>query len=121
MERIEHAYNWWAPQEGRPEGARDVWLSQTAADAGLFKAVGDPARVRILSILMLREDGFDVEDVASYFNLTQSTISHHLGILRKADLVRYENRRGGYHVYSLSDYGRVLTALLAYAPPRRRR
>lgn len=68
--------------------------------ADLFKVLGDPTRVRILSALAIAE--LCVCDIAALLSMTQSAISHQLTILRKARLVK--NRRDGKVVYySLND------------------
>lgn len=56
------------------------------AVAARFKALADPTRVRMLNLLA-RNAELCVCDVQSNFELSQPTISHHLGILRKAGLV----------------------------------
>lgn len=54
--------------------------------AARFKALSDPTRVRMLNLLA-RNDELCVCDMNANFDLSQPTISHHLGILRKAGLV----------------------------------
>jgi ArsR family transcriptional regulator len=51
-----------------------------------FKALADPTRVRILNLLALNPE-LCVCDMNASFDLSQPTISHHLGILKKAGLV----------------------------------
>jgi len=68
--------------------------------ADVFKAMGDPTRLRI--ILALRVGELCVCDLAAVLNMSQSAISHQLRILRGLHLVR--NRREGKEVlYSLDD------------------
>ncbi|MGN0557216.1 MAG: ArsR/SmtB family transcription factor [Acutalibacteraceae bacterium] len=68
--------------------------------AELFKVFGDSTRIRILSALLIRE--MCVCDIASLLNMTKSSISHQLRILKTAKLVRF--RKSGKSVfYSLAD------------------
>jgi ArsR family transcriptional regulator len=75
-----------------------------AAAAGLapvFKALGDPVRLRLISLIGARQGGeVCVCDLASAFDLTQPTISHHLKVLREAGLIDSE-RRGTWVYYRL--------------------
>jgi ArsR family transcriptional regulator, arsenate/arsenite/antimonite-responsive transcriptional repressor len=75
-----------------------------AAAAGLahvFKALGDPVRLRLVSLIGAREGGeVCVCDLTSAFNLSQPTISHHLKVLREAGLIDSE-RRGTWVYYRL--------------------
>jgi len=61
-----------------------------------LKALADPIRLRLLSILLGR-DGVCTCDLAPAVGLTEATVSHHLGQLRKAGLVAGERR--GMNVY----------------------
>jgi len=54
--------------------------------ADRFKALADPTRVRMLNLLM-RNAELCVCDMQTNFDLSQGTVSHHLGILKKAGLV----------------------------------
>jgi len=68
--------------------------------AQLFKVFGDPTRVKILSALFKAE--MCVCDMASLFNMTQSSISHQLSVLKQARLVKYR-KDGKVVYYSLED------------------
>ena len=59
--------------------------------AARFKALADPTRVRILNLLA-RNAELCVCDMNASFDLSQPTISHHLGILKKAGLVDCDTR-----------------------------
>jgi ArsR family transcriptional regulator len=65
----------------------------------LFKALNDPTRRAILELL--REGPLTAGDIAERFNLSKPTISHHLDLLRQAELVT-SNKQGLYVTYSLS-------------------
>ena len=68
--------------------------------SALFKAMGDPTRLKILFALSKHE--LCVCDLQAVLRMPQSTISHQLRILRNLRLVRY--RRSGRMVfYSLDD------------------
>lgn len=67
--------------------------------ARMFRALGDPVRLRILSIVASHAHGEAcVCDISSAFDLTQPTISHHLKVLREAGLLDSE-RRGTWVYY----------------------
>ena len=57
--------------------------------AALAKALGHPARVRILRIL-LRRDSCVCGDIVDELPLAQSTVSQHLKVLKEAGLIRGE-------------------------------
>jgi ArsR family transcriptional regulator len=76
-------------------------LSDTeAADlARGFKALGDPVRLRLLSLIAARAgDEVCVCELTDAFTQTGPTISHHLRVLREAGLVDCE-RRGTWVYY----------------------
>ena len=57
-----------------------------------FKALGDPVRREILNLL--KEKKMSAGEIASKFEMTNATVSYHLSILKKADLVtetKYKN------------------------------
>jgi len=68
--------------------------------AELFKVFGDTTRIKILCALA--ESEMCVCDIAVLLNMTQSSISHQLRILKQARLVRYR-REGKVVYYSLDD------------------
>src|SRR5829696_6454324 len=61
-----------------------------------LKALADPVRLRLLSLL-LSQDEVCTCDLAPSVGLTEATVSHHLGQLRKAGLV--SGQRRGMNVY----------------------
>ncbi|MBL7804376.1 MAG: winged helix-turn-helix transcriptional regulator [Saprospiraceae bacterium] len=65
----------------------------------LFKALNDPTRRAILE--MLRDGDLTAGDIADRFEMTKPSISHHLDLLRQADLVT-NYRRGQFIYYSLN-------------------
>ncbi|MCH9667497.1 MAG: metalloregulator ArsR/SmtB family transcription factor [Actinomycetia bacterium] len=63
-----------------------------------LKALADPARVKIMSLLFSSPAGArNSGDLAAVLGLSESTVSHHLAQLRGAGLV--ESDRRGMHVY----------------------
>ena len=67
--------------------------------APMFKALSDPIRLRLLS-LIASTDEVCVCDLTDAFEVTGATISHHLRVLREADLVDSE-RRGTWVYYRI--------------------
>jgi len=69
--------------------------------AALFKAVADPMRLRLLSLIACHEGGEScVCDLTAAFDVTAPTISYHLRILREAGLISAE-RRGTWVYYRI--------------------
>ena len=67
--------------------------------ARMFKALGDPVRLRLLSLVASHADGEAcVCELSGSFDLTQPTISHHLKVLRESGLLECE-RRGTWVYY----------------------
>ena len=67
--------------------------------APLFKALGDPVRLRLMSLIACHDDGeVCVCDLTTAFDLSPATISHHLKVLREAGLIEAE-RRGTWIYY----------------------
>lgn len=64
-----------------------------------FKALSDPIRREILNLL--KEKSMSAGDIANRFDMTQATISYHLSILKKADLIR-ENKKKNFIFYELN-------------------
>ena len=81
------------------QAALDV--QQANAFAPMFKALGDPVRLRLLSMIASAGGGeVCVCDLTGEFALTGPTISHHLKVLREAGLVD-SDRRGTWVYYRL--------------------
>lgn len=64
-----------------------------------FKALADPTRRKI--IMLLREGDLTAGEIAEHFDMTKPSISHHLNLLKQADLVTDE-RKGQNIYYSLN-------------------
>lgn len=86
-------------------------LSEAAAEqiAPLLKALADPVRLRLMSLVASHEGGEAcVCDLNDAFALSQPTISHHLKVLHDAGLLERE-KRGVWVYYRAS--GHALTGL----------
>lgn len=80
-----------------------------------LKALADPARVKLMSLLLSSPAGEENSGVlAARVDLTESTVSHHLSQLRKAGLV--ESDRRGMNVYHRARRD-ALVALCAVLDP----
>ena len=67
--------------------------------AETFKALSDPVRREILE--MLKKNRWSAGEIASQFDMTGATISYHLSILKKAELVK-ETKHKNYIYYELN-------------------
>ena len=65
----------------------------------LFKALNDETRRRIIELL--KEKDMDAGEIAEKFEISKPSISHHLDILKRADLITSE-KRGQHIIYSLN-------------------
>lgn len=72
-------------------GALDV--DDAANLAAAFKALSDPVRLRLLSLVAAADGGeVCVCDLPALVDRSQPTVSHHLSVLAEAGLVRREQR-----------------------------
>ena len=76
----------------RPLAAVTLSDEQAAATAGVFKALGDPARVRIVNVLATSGEPVCVCHLIEPLGLSQPTVSHHLKKLTDAGLLEREQR-----------------------------
>ena len=67
--------------------------------ADTFKAMSDPVRREIL--MLLRCGRMSAGEIGSHFEMTGATISYHLNILKKAELV-FESREKNFVYYDLN-------------------
>lgn len=67
--------------------------------AETFKALSDPIRREIL--MMLRDGSMSAGEIGSHFDMTGATISYHLKILKKAELI-FEKKEKSYIYYTLN-------------------
>jgi DNA-binding transcriptional ArsR family regulator len=84
-------------EAGGERTARAALLESSVARdlAGVFKALSDPTRLRIISALA--DDELCVNDLAQALQMGQSAISHQLSDMRAMRLLRF--RKEGRHVY----------------------
>ena len=69
------------------------------AFADTFKALSDPVRRDMLT--MLKSGRMSAGEIGSHFDMTGATVSYHLNILKKADLV-FEEKEKNFVYYSLN-------------------
>jgi ArsR family transcriptional regulator len=97
------------PLSGEPMGEE-----QAGRVAPLLKALADPVRLRLMSMVLSHEGGEAcVCDLTPAFDLSQPTISHHLKVLHEAGLLNREKR--GVWVYYQARPGamQAMTTLFA--------
>lgn len=66
---------------------------------GVFKALNDPTRREILKLL--KEGDMAAGEIASHFNISKPSVSHHLDLLKRADLITAE-KIGQFIYYSIN-------------------
>lgn len=108
-----------APADGpccAPLAVQVLTAGQAAAIAPLLKTLGDPIRLRLMSMIASRPE-VCVYDLAEAFDVSGPTISHHLRVLREAGLVDCQ-RRGTWVYYRLCpEVVRQLSVLLTVTAP----
>ena len=94
--------------------AREPLSPEQAAELShVFKALGDPVRLRLLSLIASHEGGEAcVCDLTGVFDLTGPTISHHLKVLRQAGLISGERRGTWIYYRALPEALRHVSAVL---------
>ncbi|MFG2374279.1 ArsR/SmtB family transcription factor [Streptomyces sp. NPDC048504] len=99
-------------QDGDPAGSCCGGLASAPLDderatelAKMFKALGDPVRLRLMSMIASRGQGGEVCvcELTPAFDLAQPTISHHLKLLRQAGLIDCERRGTWVYYWVLPD------------------
>jgi ArsR family transcriptional regulator len=84
-----------------PLSREPISAEHAAMVVPMLKAIADPARLRLLSLVLSHEGGEAcVCDLLPHFDLSQPTISHHLKVLHEAGLVDREKR--GTWVYYMA-------------------
>src|SRR5918992_1897895 len=95
-----------APKQKRPVGEPccepvvypDVEREQAERMAQIAKALADPVRLQLVDVLRKHAGEVCVCELVPLFDLSQPTVSHHLGVLRDAGIVGSE-RRGLWAYY----------------------
>lgn len=65
----------------------------------IFKALNDETRRTILELL--RQKDMSAGEIADHFNISKPSISHHLELLKKAELITQE-KNGQFVIYSIN-------------------
>lgn len=95
-------------------------MSQEQAEqvAPLLKALADPVRLRLMSMVLSHDGGEAcVCDLNAAFELTQATVSHHLKVLHGAGLLGREKR--GVWVYYSVDRAALAAVGAVFTPVAR--
>lgn len=87
-------------------GHAPLGKEEAGIQARRLKALADPTRLQLLSLLLSQDGRLCVGELVSAFALEQATISHHLGILREAGFISADK-------HGLSTYYRVRTEAVA--------
>jgi ArsR family transcriptional regulator len=100
-----------------PLAREPITVEQAAGVAPMLKAVADPARLRLLSLVLSHEGGEAcVCDLLPYFDLSQPTISHHLKVLHDAGLLHREKRGTWVYYIARPEAMQALGSLFTAAP-----
>ena len=101
-----------------PLSVGPLTLEQAEQVAPLLKALADPVRLRLMSLVASRDGGEAcVCDLTDAFDLSQPTISHHLKVLHEAGLVDRE-KRGVWVYYRARAEALASLGILIGSPPR---
>ena len=95
-------------------------LSQAQAEqvAPLLKALADPVRLRLMSLVASHEGGEAcICDLNEAFDLSQPTISHHMKVLHEAGLVD-RDKRGVWAYYRIRPQALASLGTLIGCPPQ---
>jgi ArsR family transcriptional regulator, arsenate/arsenite/antimonite-responsive transcriptional repressor len=84
----------------RPLGTPSIANEEAEATARVFKALGDAARVKIVSVLAASNEPVCACEFVPALGLSQATVSHHLKKLTDAGLLERE-QRGKWAYFSL--------------------
>jgi len=110
-----------APKQKRPAGQRccepvvypDVERAGAARMAEVAKALGDPVRLQLVDVLRKHAGKVCVCELVPLFEISQSTLSHHLKKLREAGIVDSERRGLWAYYYVTPDSLKELSAWLS--------
>ena len=87
------------PDRGHASASEELASCDTDRLAGMFKALGDPARLRMVAMIASVPE-LCVCEITPAFELSSATVSHHLKALREAGLIDGE-RRGTFVYYRI--------------------
>ena len=99
-----------------PLAVSPLSAEQAGALAPMFKAIGDPVRLRLLSMIASAAE-VCVCELTGEFAVSGPTISHHLRVLREAGLVDCERRATWVYYWIKPEALRNLSSLLEIAAP----
>jgi len=110
-----------APKQKRPAGERccepvvypEVERAGAARMAEVAKALGDPVRLQLVDVLRKHAGKVCVCELVPLFEISQSTLSHHLKKLREAGIVDSERRGLWAYYYVTPDSLKELSAWLS--------
>jgi ArsR family transcriptional regulator len=97
-----------------PLAVQPLSADQATSIAPMFKALGDPVRLRLMSLIASTSE-VCVCDLTDAFEVSGPTISHHLRVLREAGLVDSERRGTWVYYWVRVEALRQLGALLDIA------
>jgi ArsR family transcriptional regulator, arsenate/arsenite/antimonite-responsive transcriptional repressor len=113
-----------SPKQKRPAGDPccdpvaypDVERAQAERMAVVAKALGDPIRLQLIDVLRRHAGEVCVCELIPLFDVGQSTVSHHLKVLRQAGLVDSERRGLWAYYYVVPDALAEFAAWVAGPP-----
>ena len=108
------------PKQKRPAGEPccepvvypDVDRAEAGRMAAIAKALGDPVRLQLVDVLRKHAGKVCVCELVPLFDIAQSTLSHHLKVLRDAGIVDSERRGLWAYYYVNPDALKEFTAWL---------
>ena len=101
-----------------PLTAAPLSMEQAEQVAPLLKALADPVRLRLLSLVASHEGGEAcICDLNEAFELSQPTISHHMKVLHEAGLVD-RDKRGVWVYYRIRPQALASLGALIGCPPQ---
>ncbi|MFG1909494.1 metalloregulator ArsR/SmtB family transcription factor [Kribbella sp. NPDC048928] len=95
-----------------PISAAALDADQATEGASVFKALADPIRLRLLSMITSAGAEICVCDLTPQFEVSGPTISHHLKVLREAGLVDCERRGTWVYYWPVPERLRWIAGLL---------
>ncbi len=91
----------------------DVERRQAERLAAVAKALGDPVRLQLVDVLRKHAGKVCVCELVPLFDISQPTLSHHLGKLRAAGIVDSERKGLWAYYYVIPDALKELSAWLS--------